>query len=189
MKQRPRIYYSESQKALMWERWRKGDTLHQIARLFNRNHSSVQGILAQTGGIQPAARRRSSFALTLAEPSHAQRMNKPAANGEVAGFSRERLARIAPVMKEQIAKATFPGAVTLIGRRGRLVHFESHGFLDAALSVGVVLNVTFDRVYALVLFELVWGDAGHRGSFGTADERIAREVGVGWLSGLLMFRC
>jgi IS30 family transposase len=67
MKQRPRIYYSESQKALMWERWRKGDTLHQIARLFNRNHSSVQGILAQTGGIQPAPRRRSSFALTLAE--------------------------------------------------------------------------------------------------------------------------
>src|ERR1700712_3605989 len=61
MKQRPRIYYSESQKALMWERWRKGDTLHQIARLFNRNHSSVQGILAQTGGIQPAPRRRSSL--------------------------------------------------------------------------------------------------------------------------------
>ena len=30
MKQRPRIYYSESQKALMWERWRKGETLHQI---------------------------------------------------------------------------------------------------------------------------------------------------------------
>jgi hypothetical protein len=49
MKQRPRIYYSESQKALMWERWRKGDTLHQIAKLFNRNHSSVQGILVQTG--------------------------------------------------------------------------------------------------------------------------------------------
>ncbi|CAB3801755.1 hypothetical protein LMG28138_05059 [Pararobbsia alpina] len=38
MKQRPRIYYSESQKALMWERWRKGDTLHQIAQLFDRNH-------------------------------------------------------------------------------------------------------------------------------------------------------
>lgn len=33
MKQRPRIYYSESQKALMWERWRKGDTLYQIAQL------------------------------------------------------------------------------------------------------------------------------------------------------------
>ena len=42
MKQRPRIYYSASQRALMWERWRKGETLHQIARLFDRYHSSVQ---------------------------------------------------------------------------------------------------------------------------------------------------
>ena len=67
MKQRPRIYYTESQKALMWERWRKGDSLQQIAQQFDRNHSSVQGILAQTGGIQPAQRSRSRWALTLAE--------------------------------------------------------------------------------------------------------------------------
>ncbi|MGF6291563.1 IS30 family transposase [Paraburkholderia youngii] len=67
MKQRRRIYYSESQTALMWERWRKGESLQHIAQLFNRNHSSVQRILAQTGGIQPAPRRRSKLALTLAE--------------------------------------------------------------------------------------------------------------------------
>ena len=67
MKQRPRIYYTESQKALMWERWRKGESLQQIAQLFNRNHSSIQRILAETGGIQPAQRHRSSLALTLAE--------------------------------------------------------------------------------------------------------------------------
>lgn len=67
MKQRRRIYYTETQKALMWERWRKGDTLHQIAQLFDRHHSSIQGILARTGGIQPAPRHRSQLALTLAE--------------------------------------------------------------------------------------------------------------------------
>lgn len=67
MKQRPRIYYTESQKALMWERWRKGDSLQQIAQLFDRNHSSIQRILAESGGIQPAQRRRSSLALTLSE--------------------------------------------------------------------------------------------------------------------------
>lgn len=67
MKQRRRIYYTETQKALMWERWRKGDTLHQIARLFDRYHSSVQRILAKSGGIQPAPRHRSRLALTLAE--------------------------------------------------------------------------------------------------------------------------
>jgi hypothetical protein len=39
MRQRPPIYYTESQKALMWERWQKGDSLQQIAQLFDRNHS------------------------------------------------------------------------------------------------------------------------------------------------------
>jgi hypothetical protein len=67
MKQRPSIYYSESQKALMWERWKKGESLQQIAQLFYRNHSSVSGILAETGGIRPAQRCRSPIALTLAE--------------------------------------------------------------------------------------------------------------------------
>ena len=67
MKQRPRIYYTESQKTLMWERWRKGESLQQIAQLFDRNHSSIQGVLAETGGIRPAQRRRSRLALRLAE--------------------------------------------------------------------------------------------------------------------------
>ena len=64
---RPRIYCTESQRALMWERWQKGESLQQIAQLFDRNHSSIQEILAVTGGIRPAPRRRSRLALTLAE--------------------------------------------------------------------------------------------------------------------------
>ena len=64
---RPRIYYTESQRALMWDRWQKGESLQHIAQLFDRNHSSIQGILAVTGGIRPAPRRRSRLALTLAE--------------------------------------------------------------------------------------------------------------------------
>lgn len=67
MKQRRRIYYTESQKAQMWDRWRKGESLQKIAQLFDRNHSSVQRILAETGGIRPPPRCRSRLALTLAE--------------------------------------------------------------------------------------------------------------------------
>ena len=67
MKQRPRIYYMESQKALMWERWRKGESLQHIAELFDRNHSSIQRILAESGGIRPKQRSRSGLALTLVE--------------------------------------------------------------------------------------------------------------------------
>ena len=36
MRKRPRTHYTDTQKALMWERWKKGETLHQIARLFAR---------------------------------------------------------------------------------------------------------------------------------------------------------
>lgn len=39
MKQRPRIYYTESQKALMWDRWKAGDSLQKIAQLFDSANS------------------------------------------------------------------------------------------------------------------------------------------------------
>lgn len=56
MKQRPRINYMQSDKALMWERRKKGKNLHQIAALFDRSHSSIQGILAESGGIRHPVR-------------------------------------------------------------------------------------------------------------------------------------
>ena len=73
MKQRTRIYYSENQKSLMWDRWQKGESLHTIARLFDRGHSSISRILSVTGGIRPPKRTRSSLALTLSEREHITR--------------------------------------------------------------------------------------------------------------------
>jgi IS30 family transposase len=67
MKYRTRTYYTDAQKALMWERWKTGESLQQIAQLFDRNHSSVNRILAETGGIRPPRRCRSPRALSLAE--------------------------------------------------------------------------------------------------------------------------
>ena len=67
MKRRTRTHYTDGQKALMWERWKEGWTLHQIARLFNRPHTSVQKILSRTGGIRPPLRRRCPRSLTLTE--------------------------------------------------------------------------------------------------------------------------
>ena len=67
MKQRPRIYYNETQKAMMWDRWRRGESLHDIARLFDRHHTSVRGILSETGGIRLARRVRSRRSLSLSE--------------------------------------------------------------------------------------------------------------------------
>jgi IS30 family transposase len=80
MKRRPRIYYTEAQKTLMWDRWQQGESLHVIAGLFDRNHSSIAGILGRSGGIRPPSRRRSRLALTLAEREEISR-------GVVAGES------------------------------------------------------------------------------------------------------
>ena len=49
MKQRPKIFYSEGQKAVIWDRWQRGESLHDIARLFDHGHSAIQGILSATG--------------------------------------------------------------------------------------------------------------------------------------------
>ena len=64
-KYRTRTFYTDSQKALMWDRWKKGDSLQKIAQLFDRNHSSISGIFAETGGIRPLTRCRSQIALEL----------------------------------------------------------------------------------------------------------------------------
>ena len=64
MKQQPRIYYTETDKTLMWDRWQKGESQSSIARHFGRGHSSVQRILGETGGIRPAQKRRSRLALS-----------------------------------------------------------------------------------------------------------------------------
>ena len=67
MDRRARIYYTDSQRALMWERWRAGWTLHQIGQLFDRPHTSIQNVLSRTGGIRPPERRRPRAALSLSE--------------------------------------------------------------------------------------------------------------------------
>ena len=54
MKQRPRIYYTEEQKALMWDHWQKGETLGSIARLFDRHHSSIARIIGEWSWQEPA---------------------------------------------------------------------------------------------------------------------------------------
>lgn len=67
MHQRKRIYYSEPQKSLIWDRWRRGESLQQIADLFDRHHSAIAGVLARSGGIRPPPRRRSLRAFRPAE--------------------------------------------------------------------------------------------------------------------------
>ena len=110
MKQRRGIYYSATQRAEIWDRWRRGETMHDIGRLFDRGHSSIFSVLAPSGGIRPPARRRSRLALTLAEREEISR-------GLVAGRS-----------LRSMAHALGRSASTLsreIGRNGGLLRYRA----------------------------------------------------------------
>lgn len=61
----------------------------------------------------------------------------------VEGFSSDRLARIGYSMKEQVEQSMFPGAVTLVARNGKVIHSESHGYLDAAKTKPMTKDALF----------------------------------------------
>lgn len=67
MKQRRRIYYSASQRAEIWDRWQRGESMSSIGRGFDRESSSIFSVLSPSGGIRPADRKRSRWALSLIE--------------------------------------------------------------------------------------------------------------------------
>src|SRR5580692_1416658 len=62
-----RFRLSASEKRDVWRRWKAGQTLHEIGRVFDKPHSCIRSVLLPRGGIPPIARRRSRLALTLAE--------------------------------------------------------------------------------------------------------------------------
>ena len=67
MTYRTRINYTQEQKEDIWNRWKKGESMSSIGRLFDRPSSSIFNMLAPTGGIRPPIRKRSKLALTLLE--------------------------------------------------------------------------------------------------------------------------
>ena len=73
MKQRARRYFTQTEMAEVFDRWENGESLNSIARSLERGHSAVQWMLSRTGGIRPAAKRRSRLALTLAEREEVSR--------------------------------------------------------------------------------------------------------------------
>ena len=67
MTRRKRSKLSATQKTEIWKRWKAGQSLHEIGRAFDKPHTTIHQFLLLSGGIAPAARRRSRLALTLAE--------------------------------------------------------------------------------------------------------------------------
>src|SRR5262245_59360110 len=63
-----RTWFTPIQRAELWERWKSGQCVADIARaLERRNKSGVYRVLAINGGIAPSPRRRAPGALKLEE--------------------------------------------------------------------------------------------------------------------------
>lgn len=67
MKCRRRIYYSATQRAEIWDRWQRGESMSSIGRAFDRQSSSVFSVISPTGGIRPSDRKRNCRTLNLSE--------------------------------------------------------------------------------------------------------------------------
>jgi CubicO group peptidase (beta-lactamase class C family) len=62
---------------------------------------------------------------------------------ESVGMSTERLARIGPAMQRYIDARRVPGTVTLVARRGKVVHLEARGARDAESGAPMSTDVIF----------------------------------------------
>jgi len=83
-----RTWFTAKQRAELWERWKGGQCVADIARaLERRNQSGVYRVLALNGGIAPTPRRRSRRALRLEEREEISR-------GIAAGRTIRRVAQV-----------------------------------------------------------------------------------------------
>ena len=64
---RRRRLFSTAESAEVWDRWRRGEGLKLIGRVFDRSSGAIFEHLRPHGGIRPAPRRRSRRVLSLAE--------------------------------------------------------------------------------------------------------------------------
>ncbi|HYS18661.1 MAG TPA: serine hydrolase domain-containing protein [Candidatus Binatia bacterium] len=72
----------------------------------------------------------------------------PSTKPEEVGLSTERLARATQVLKAEVAKGQYPGAVALIARKGKIAYLESVGQRDPAAGAPMSNDAIF-RLYSM----------------------------------------
>ena len=87
-----------------------------------------------------------SFVLLLVAPISARAL--PPGSPEEVGLSKERLARIGQMLNGQIEMRSFPGAVALVARKGRVAYFEAVGQLDPKTGSPMSKDAIF-RLYSM----------------------------------------
>ena len=88
--------------------------------------------LRYLGVVAVAALAASGFGATLA-----------ISKAEDVGMSAERLKRIHPMIQGHLEGRDFSGAVTLVARQGKVVHFEAHGLADVEAKKAMTTGTLF----------------------------------------------
>jgi IS30 family transposase len=101
MKHARRWKLSAAQRTDMWNRWKAGQSLHEIGRALGKDHVVIQFLLARHGGIAPAARRRSRRVLTLAERED---ISRGIASGSSMRVIAQRVSRACSTVSREVAR-------------------------------------------------------------------------------------
>src|SRR5713101_3951995 len=86
--------------------------------------------------------------LVLLVPGVAWPQGLSTATPEAVGLSLQKLARVTEVVKSEIAKGRYPGAVALVARRGKVAYFEALGQRDPQTGAPMTKDAIF-RLYSM----------------------------------------
>jgi hypothetical protein len=135
-----RTLFTPKQRAELWERWKSGQCVADIARaLERRNKSGVYRVLTLNGGIAPLPRRRAQRALRLADREEISR-------GIAAGLSIRQIAQGLARSPSTVSREVKCNG----GCRAYRASWADRGALGAvaaseALSPGVPCRATMER--------------------------------------------
>jgi len=98
---RSRRVYTAAERRELWDRWRAGESVSDIARALDRAPGTIHCTLRERGGVAPPERRRSRNALSLAEREEISRGIAAGHSGRVIA---RRLRRAPSTISREVAR-------------------------------------------------------------------------------------
>jgi len=98
---RSRRVYTAAERRELWDRWRAGESVSDIARALDRARGTIHCTLRERGGVAPPERRRSRNALSLAEREEISRGIAAGHSGRVIA---RRLRRAPSTISREVAR-------------------------------------------------------------------------------------
>jgi IS30 family transposase len=93
--------FTRTERAQLWERWHRGETLGEIARTLGRHATVIQSFFAKRGGLEPRKRTRREGALTTEER---EEISRGLATGRSCRFIAAELDRSPSTVSREVAR-------------------------------------------------------------------------------------